>query len=204
MSKDNIGNNIYHILARSPNAAAIYKYDYTAMNAMNIYLQTPLILACKWNNATYADLLIRQKVKIDAADCSGQMAIHHAAAAGNSQIVKSLTEAGANVNALSINSSTALHFALKGDSVEHENLTEMLLQYNADVFICNTKGIRPIDVIQTKIFRTTIMKEHQVKSLIVHGRLKKNKDIKSPNESATTFPPPAAKTKACRTRFTPL
>ena len=94
------------------------------------------------------------------------MAIHHAAVHGNKQIIKSLITAGADVNALSINNSTPLHFALEGMSIEHEKTIDFLLKHNADAFICDTKGNRPIDTIRTRTFRTIEMKEQQVKFLL--------------------------------------
>ena len=96
------------------------------MNASKIYLQTPLILACKGNNIAQVKSLLKHNVIVSAMDCCDQMATHHAAALGNKQIVMSLIAAGTDVDAISINSSTPLHFAIEGDSIEHEYTIDFL------------------------------------------------------------------------------
>jgi hypothetical protein len=78
---------------------------------------TPLMLAVMRGNATMARMLLAVS-DIDAADASGCTALHHAAAGGIPEIVKSLAGAGASVKAKTAEGDTVLSLAVRSDSEE--------------------------------------------------------------------------------------
>lgn len=69
-------------------------------------------------------------VNLDWSDNDGLTALHHACLSGFEDVVKILLDAGADVNAQSLDLGTPLCLAaLRG----RENVTRLLLDYHADV-----------------------------------------------------------------------
>jgi ankyrin repeat protein len=62
-------------------------------------LQTPLVIAVKYNQSVVAGLLLRAGAALNAAEDRGHTALHMAAEGGYTQVIKQLLAAGANLEA---------------------------------------------------------------------------------------------------------
>ena len=62
-------------------------------------LQTPLVIAAKYNQSEVAGLLLRAGAAVNAAEDRGHTALHMAVEYGNTQVIEQLLAAGANLEA---------------------------------------------------------------------------------------------------------
>lgn len=79
--KNRNGDNILHVLARSPNYAQkinLLVANSVAINAPNNLLETPLIKAVQSHNMAAVTILIDSKANINARDAAGRTALYYA------------------------------------------------------------------------------------------------------------------------------
>uniref|UniRef100_A0A914DSW0 Beta-hexosaminidase bacterial type N-terminal domain-containing protein n=1 Tax=Acrobeloides nanus TaxID=290746 RepID=A0A914DSW0_9BILA len=91
--------------------------------------------------------MIASGVNPDAVDAqeTGNTALHYATSFGNEEIVKTLCESGASLNAQNATGDTPLHDAVKRKS---EAIVRVLLDFGADSSIKNNKDVSSFDLAQ--------------------------------------------------------
>ena len=77
--------------------------------------------------------------------CEDLLPIHWAADRGNAEMVETLLEHGADVDAQDEDGQTALHYAC---SIGYEAVIQVLLKASADKNIVDSDGLKPCDVLQ--------------------------------------------------------
>jgi len=127
--KDSNGMAPFHLAARS-NRSDIVDYLFTCSN-VNIEcedhdLNLPIHIACQNGSIdVIRSILCRYTVFIHSPNVKGYTPLHMACEYGDIDIVKLLVEYGANINAMTIQKSTPLFFAV---SKNYTDIVEYLLQ----------------------------------------------------------------------------
>ena len=107
------------------------------------YGSTELHVASAFGYRPLVDELIANGLDVDAIDknCSQRSPIHFAALRGHSEVVQSLIEAKANVNARDVSGETPLHFsAINGDT----EIIRLLVNANASINCKTNHGNTPL------------------------------------------------------------
>ncbi len=97
--------------------------------------QTPLLFCCQKGNIKQVKFLAENGADPALADNDGDTLPHHAAAAGNLELLEWLLRNGASVNARNLNGQTPLYYARN-----NEKSAELLLRYKADPNIPDYRG----------------------------------------------------------------
>lgn len=106
------------------------------VNQRNLYGDTPLMIASIKDNSGWVAALLGKGAKLKTG--SGHWtALHYAAASGSVKAVNMLLSAGANLDALSPNSTTPLMMAAREN---REDVVMLLLSRGADPTIVNQSG----------------------------------------------------------------
>ncbi|MDB5263543.1 MAG: ankyrin repeat-containing protein [Adhaeribacter sp.] len=119
--------------------------DQTAANTYSPDGFSPLGLACFFNHADIARLLVAQGAYVNAASQNAMhiSPIHSAVAARNTELVQFLLDQGADINATQTGGYTALHAAAhNGD----EGLIKLLLEHMADINAMTDSGKTPMEL----------------------------------------------------------
>jgi ankyrin repeat protein len=135
---------------------------HTPIDARNQNGETALIWAVKNGESIYIRLLLNHDADVTLADCTGQTALHYAAAQGeNIQILETLMVRGADPNVQDSNGDTPLHAAAgagRPDSIQ------TLLESQADPSILNKAGKTAFEV--AKNYNAAIILSHALKKPI--------------------------------------
>ncbi len=102
-----------------------------------------LFNTAKSGNADQINRLIRQGAQVNAANSSGETALHAAASAGNTATAQALLQQGANINAQTINGWTPLHTAAR---FGRANVASLLLTRGAQRNALNSDGKTPLQL----------------------------------------------------------
>lgn len=131
---------VYHHQA---NIAKLLVQEGADIHALNMYLNTPLYVAAIRNAVDIARCLIREgALKKNAQHHRlSRTPLHHAATHGHLPMVRLLLDAGANIDALDIHGSSALHCALDNDKVD---VAEYLIARGANPHTQDEFGISVI------------------------------------------------------------
>lgn len=109
-------------------------YEYTTTNHLNIYGQTPIIVACSNNFTEMAKLLIKRSSIncIDTVDKDGNTALIHSIKNNNTELATFLLEYGAYPNITNNDNESALSYAKK---LNQDTIIDKLLCAGAGVQI---------------------------------------------------------------------
>lgn len=126
----------------------ITKYPST-LSALNINEKNKLLLvSAEKGNARIIEKLIKNGTDINAAETSGNTALHLAVIRANLEVAKALLKFGADVNRRNNMGRTALHFAAEAGKQE---MIEILKRQGADFFISDKAGLTPDAIINKKL-----------------------------------------------------
>ena len=126
----------------------ITKYPST-LSALNINEKNKLLLvSAEKGNARIIEKLIKNGTDINAAETSGNTALHLAVIRANLEVAKALLKSGADVNRRNNMGRTALHFAAEAGKQE---MIEILKQHGADFFTSDKAGLTSDAIINKKI-----------------------------------------------------
>lgn len=101
---------------------------------MGLPLRSRLIEAVRRGDLTMVKNMLKAGAKLDAPDEKGLFALHHAAQAGQSEVIHALVDAGADLEAVTANGSgkTALHCASESDRPGTSLAVTTLLKLGSD------------------------------------------------------------------------
>jgi ankyrin repeat protein len=102
---------------------------------------TPLILACRGEQADIVKYLIAKGAEVNAADKNSTTALHVAAASGQSDIVQRLIDAGAGLDPPDYERQTPLHYAA---TEGHDRVARILVKKGADLEARNVYERTPL------------------------------------------------------------
>ncbi len=126
----------------------IIKYPST-LSSLNIKEKNKLLLvSAEKGNVRIIEKLIKTGTDINAAETSGNTALHLAVIRANFEVAKALLKFGADVNRRNNMGRTALHFAAEAGKQE---MIEILKQQGADFFISDKTGLTPDAIINKKL-----------------------------------------------------
>ena len=124
------------------NITRLFKESREIINARhNKYLETPLHIACRKNNAESATLLIENGAAIDAINKFGETPLHYAVWKNNMDLATLLIKKGAAIDARDSDGETPLHFACRLDNTV---LTTLLIKNHADMNASDNNGNTPL------------------------------------------------------------
>lgn len=105
-------------------------------------MRSQLIEAARKGDMAAVKTMLSAGVKLDSTDEKGLNALHHAAQAGQPDVVNALVDAGALVDAVASNPSgkTALHYACESDLPNTALAVKTLLENKADVNARDASG----------------------------------------------------------------
>ena len=131
----------------------IIKYPQHVTNASGGYYVTPLIAALARKHFGTAKLLHDNGAHVGVFGRDGKTPLHSAAHYGDPEMVQVLLDYKADVNCLSLDNSTPIHYASQGPSsaaAPHNiprslhDVTRLLLEHGADVNAQNNGGTTPL------------------------------------------------------------
>jgi hypothetical protein len=142
-TKSKYGNSAF-VYAIQENSQKIFTYlsqsiDFNVNNENN-FGENPLMMAAFMGNAKLVKFLLENRKATVNKD--GWSPIHYAAIRGDLEIMNSLINAGANIDALSPNESTPLMYAAR---YGHIRVVKLLLDKGADLSAVNNQDLTPID-----------------------------------------------------------
>lgn len=115
-------------------------------------INSQLLTACAQGDLALVNLLLSQGADVNSTGGDGFSALHYATAAGCVEVVKTLIEAGTNLNAQpKKNGLTPLHFAAHSARVLDAAIT--LLNAGADVTLTDAGGRTPFDMANGRAVR---------------------------------------------------
>lgn len=110
--------------------------------------QTPLIAAVSQNSLVAVQEVLKRGAKLDVVDKAGWSPLHFATFfSDQTDVMKALLDAGANVNARNDRGITALYFA---SATGHEAQVKLLLERGADKTIASKAGWTPLRITKVK------------------------------------------------------
>ena len=110
--------------------------------------QTPLIAAVSQNSLVAVQEVLKRGAKLDIVDKAGWSPLHFATFfSDQTDVMKLLLDAGANVNAQNDRGITALYFAA---ATGHEAQVKLLLERGADRTIASKAGWTPLRITKVK------------------------------------------------------
>lgn len=128
--------------------------DVSGMQVKDSFALSQLLDRVKYSAATDAAAILKANPELaNAADASGAMALHFAAAAEgdgpstDAAVIKALLDAGANVNATKLDGVTALHIAASLGKME---AAKALLAGGAKPNVADKKGRTPLSLAKEK------------------------------------------------------
>lgn len=130
--------------ARTNNTEEIENYiiQKIAINQADERGNTPLTLACYYDNYDAALLLLQNGANPNAQDTSGNSALMGAIFKGHTAIIKLLIEQKADINQTNFNGATALIFAA---TFGKSDVTKSLLEAGANKNITDNRGKTALD-----------------------------------------------------------
>jgi len=142
-TKSKYGNSAL-VYAIQENSQKVFTYlsqstDFNVNNENNSG-ENPLMMAAYMGNAKLVKFLVENRKAVVNKD--GWSPIHYAAIRGDLEIMNSLINAGANIEALSPNESTPLMYAAR---YGHIRVVKLLLDKGADLSAVNNQDLTPID-----------------------------------------------------------
>ncbi|WP_439638828.1 ankyrin repeat domain-containing protein [Nevskia sp.] len=118
------------------------------VNSRDSLDQTPLIAAVSQNSLPAVSAVLARGAKLDLVDKAGWSPLHFATFfSDQTDILKVLLDAGANVNAQNDRGITALYFAA---ATGHEKQVKLLLERGADRRIASKAGWTPLRITKVK------------------------------------------------------
>ena len=119
-------------------------------------MRSQLIEAVRKGDMAAVKTMLAAGVKLDSTDEKGLNALHHAAQAGQPDVVNALVDAGAQVDAAALNSSgkTALHYACESDLPNTALAVKVLLDTGADANARDANG-------NTALHSTLLSSDHK-------------------------------------------
>uniref|UniRef100_A0AAV2MNQ7 Uncharacterized protein n=1 Tax=Knipowitschia caucasica TaxID=637954 RepID=A0AAV2MNQ7_KNICA len=125
-----------------------------ALHKRNHAGETLLHLACKRQDQTQVQTLIRAGINVNLRDYAGWTALHEAAARGNLVVVEALLEAGAQVNARGTSGETPLHDAVNADNYE---VVKLLLEHGSHPHDQTMAGLSALDTARSRRVRELLL-----------------------------------------------
>lgn len=129
-------------------------------------LSSALHLAAGYNQLDTADLLLKNKARVDLVDRGGLIALHNAASFGHTEMVQLLLTHESNVNAKDKWLFTPLHEAAQKGRTQ---VCGLLLAYGADPHSETRDGLKPIDLVNQEDLRI-LLKDAMDRELIENRR----------------------------------
>ncbi len=124
------------------------KYPST-LSVLNINEKNKLLIASvEKGNVEFIEKMIENGAKINAAESSGNKAIHLAVIRANMQTIAALIKFGADINSRNSMGRTALHFAAEAGN---QQIIDFLKQSGADFFLSDKSGLTPDAIINQKL-----------------------------------------------------
>lgn len=109
------------------------------------------------DNVSLLKTLIEGGAAPDLADNNGMTPLMHACAADNNEVVLALIESEADVQALSTNRESALHFALGCHLQDNVEVIRALIEAGCDVNQPDADGLLPLDIARFNYCSTEVM-----------------------------------------------
>lgn len=143
ISGDLISNEILEI---ELNALLNNNIDF---NKENIYNDTILIFACKYNLINIINKLLKYNIDINYINKDKKIGLHYACFYQNNyDIVKLLLENGADVNKQDNYCYTPLHYLIENRYNGTKLIIKLFDKFNANFYIKNYFGLTPYDLIR--------------------------------------------------------
>lgn len=138
MSSDD-GRGPLHIAYDFPDVARVLLKNGAELNRASSS-RPPLLLASRHNYPEVVKVYLQYKPNLEIEHPNGMTALSMATAQGNSEIVRLLLEAGANVNHLTQNKEFPLQYCLAGFNDFKEDILRALLEYSPSLNLVDADG----------------------------------------------------------------
>ncbi|KAI8498544.1 hypothetical protein Bbelb_237460 [Branchiostoma belcheri] len=135
------------------------------LNVTNKAGDTGLHVACRGGRVKVVELLIKNQADLNLTNGDGDTLLHVACREGHDEVVELLIKNQADLNT----GATALHIAC---SLGHDKVVELLIRNRADLLITNKDDKRPVDVVTTRLDRSTrLLVETETRKQAEYGEL---------------------------------
>jgi hypothetical protein len=124
----------------------LYQVNSSCINEINKDGFTPLVIAVYRGQNNAAERLIMLGAEVDVFTPEGT-ALHASCYTNNQVAAGLLIRAGANVNALTENNTSPLHYAV---ATYNTDLVQLLMDHGADPLVEDSSGFSPTDLASSK------------------------------------------------------